>query len=109
MIKRELWIVEFPSKRGIEQKGIRPGIIIADTNTDLILIIPLTSNLEALTKLPYTFGIKKSEINGLEKNSVALILQLQTIDKKRLIHKIGMLEEKDMKQINSILKDLLKI
>ena len=84
MIKGELWIVKFPPKGGRKQTGTRPSIVIADTKTDLILLTPLTSNLGALEKLPYTINIRKSELNGLEKDSVALILQLQVIDIKRL-------------------------
>ncbi len=53
MEKGELWIVEFPSKSGREQSGKRPSIIIADTKTSLIVLIPLTSNLESLEKFPY--------------------------------------------------------
>ena len=46
--KRRIIYYKIPSKKkGREQEGIRPGIIIADTKTDLILVIPLTSNLEA--------------------------------------------------------------
>ncbi len=59
MEKGEVWIVEFPSKRGREQEGRRPLIVIADTKTSLVLVIPLTSNVEALEKLPYTFLISK--------------------------------------------------
>lgn len=109
MIKGELWVVKFPSKRGREQEGIRPGIIIANTKTDLILMIPLTSNLDALGKLPYTLKIKKSNINKLEKDSVALVLQLQALDKKRIIHKIGVLEKNDIEEIDRTLKNLLNI
>ena len=108
-IKGELFIIKFPSKKGREQEGIRPGIIIADTKTDLILVIPLTSNLEASKKFSYTFIIKKSEENNLEKDSVALVFQLQALDKKRLIKKIGSLEDQYLKRIDNELKILLKL
>lgn len=41
MEKGEVWIVELLQKIGREQSGLRPGVIIADTETDLVLIIPL--------------------------------------------------------------------
>lgn len=50
-----------------------------------------------------------SDINGLEKDSVALIFQLQAIDKKRLLSKIGNLEKDYLDDINKNLKNLLKI
>ena len=109
MEKGEIWIVQFYSKKGREQEGTRPAIIIANTKTDLVLLIPLTSNLEALKKLPFTAKIEKTNNNGLEKDSVALIFQLQALDKKRLISKIGDTESHYLDKINEIIKDLLKL
>ena len=109
MEKGELWIVKFPSRKSREQSGIRPAIIITNTKTDLVLLIPLTSHLGALEKLPYTIKINKSDINKLDKDSIALIFQLQALDKKRFISKIGNLEESYMREIDDILKNLLKL
>ena len=109
MNKGEIWLVDFPSRRGREQTGKRPSIIVADTATDLVLVVPLTSNLQALEKLPYTIQINKSKENKLDKNSVALVLQLQTLDKKRLIAKIGDLEKNDLTKINELLRELLQL
>ena len=109
MKKGELWIVEFPSKKGREQSGKRPAILMADTKTSLTLTIPLTSNLEALEKLPYTLKIEASDKNKLEKDSIALTFQLQALDKRRFISKVGDLEESYMKEISKTLKELLKL
>ena len=35
MKKGEIWVIEFPLKGKREQKGIRPGLIVADTKTGL--------------------------------------------------------------------------
>ena len=107
MNKGEIWIIDFPSRDGREQSGTRPSVIIGDTGTNLVLVVPLTSNLQALTKLPHTLKINKTKENNLDKESVALILQLQTIDKKRLILKIGSLEESYIREINEEIKRLL--
>jgi|TARA_B100001971_G_C18065558_1_gene470270 mRNA interferase MazF len=110
MIKKgEIWIISFPEKYGSEQSGTRPSIIISDTPTKIAIAIPLTSNTKSLINLPFTTRIRKSPINNLEKDSVALILQIQAIDKKRLIHKIGNLEQELLNQINLELRNLLKL
>jgi mRNA interferase MazF len=109
MKKGELWVSEFKSGNGREQKGIRPAMIIADTKTDLIIVVPLTSNLDSLTKLPFTIKIESSINNNLETDSVALLFQIRTLDKRRLIHKIGNLEQNYINQINTQLKILLKL
>jgi mRNA interferase MazF len=108
MEKGELWILDFPSKSGREQKGTRPGVILSDTKADLFIAIPLTSNLKSLN-LPFATEINKSDINKLEKNSVALVLQIQAMDRKRLLHKIGVLENSYIKEIDEALKGLLKL
>ena len=99
----------FPSRKGKEQMGTRPAIVIADTKTDLALLIPLTSNLESMRKLPFTVEIKKSNDNKLEKDSVALVFQIQAIDKKRILSKIGNIEDYYLEKIDRTIKELLKI
>jgi len=81
---------------------------MADTKTGLIVTIPLTSNLQAL-RFPNTIEIKKSELNKLNKNSVALVFQLQSLDKKRFVRKIGEIEESHMKKIDDHLIRLLRL
>ncbi len=108
MNKGEVWIVELPLKKGKEQRGTRPALILADTKTDLIIVIPLTSNLQAL-RFPYTIEIKKSNKNNLDENSVALLFQVQSIDKRRLIKKIGIVEENYLNEIDEHLKSLIKL
>ena len=44
MKKGEIWLVELPSTDGHEQFGKRPVIILADTKTNISIIIPFTSN-----------------------------------------------------------------
>ena len=109
MNKGEIWIIDFPSKSGREQSGTRPSLVIGDTGTNLALVIPLTSNLQALTKLPYTLKINRSKENNLNKDSVALVLQLQTLDKKRFISRIGVLEESYLGEIDKEIKKLLRL
>ena len=109
MEKGEIWIVQFLSKKGREQEGIRPAIIISDTKTNLVLLIPLTSNLDALKKLPFTLEIKKSHENNLGKDSIALVFQLQALDKRRLKNKIGKLESDKMNEINRTLREMFNL
>lgn len=109
MEKGEIWITDFPSRRGREQAGTRPSAIMGDTGTNLAIVVPLTSNLQALSKLPYTLKIDKSKENKLDKDSVALVLQLQALDKKRFISRIGNLEEFNLKKIDEMTRKLLQI
>ena len=106
MKKGEIWILNLPFSDGREQSGIRPGLVIGDTKVEMIITIPLTSNIQAL-KFPNTVEIKKSQKNGLDKDSIALMFQIQSLDRKRFVNKIGELEDSKLKEVDGILKKLL--
>jgi len=97
-----------PSTNGHEQTGNRPVIILADTESNISIVVPFTSNLQAL-RFPCTLEVKPSNDNGLKEISVALIFHIRAIDKKRLKKKLGDLDNSDLKEIDTVLKKLLKI
>lgn len=100
--------MELPSSNGREQRGTRPAIIIADADANISVLIPFTTNIQAL-RFPNTLEIEPNETNGLERRSVALIFQIRAIDEKRIKNKIGRLEEGKMRNMDKILKSLLQL
>jgi len=106
MKKGEIWIIDIPGLGGHEQRGRRPAIILADTVTSIVIIVPCTSNIQAL-RFPFTLHVNASKSNGLEAHTIALVLQLRAIDKKRLVKKIGVLEQSHLKEINRMIKQFL--
>jgi mRNA interferase MazF len=108
MNKGEIWIVDFPQSNGHEQSGKRPVIVLSDTATNIVIIIPLTSNFQAL-HFPHTLEIEATKENGLATKSVALVFHIRAIDKKRLLNKLGNLEPETLKRLEKMLKNLLMI
>ena len=108
MNKGEIWLVQLPFSGGKEQAGARPALILADTKTNVAIILPFTSAMLA-RRFDFTLSIPPSPKNGLASESVALIFQTRAIDKKRLVRKIGLLEESYLGKINNMLRDLLKL
>lgn len=108
MNKGEIWLVELPSVNGHEQSGIRPVIILAEVDANMVIGVPLTTNVRAL-RFPSALEIKPTKTNGLKDISVALVFQIRAIDKRRFSRKIGDLDSFDLKEIDTILKKLLKI
>ena len=108
MKKDELWILELPFIEGNEQRGTRPCLILGETKTNMILIAPLTSNLRAL-RFSNTIKITKSKQNNLEKDSIILMFQVQALDQKRFIKKIGNIEGDYLIQVNEMLKELFEL
>ena len=108
MNKGEIWLVELSFPVGHEQTGTRPAIIMADLEANICIVVPLTSNIQAL-RFPHTVEIKKSDKNGLEEDSVALVFQLRAIDKSRLKKKVGYLENTSLTKIDGMIKKILGI
>jgi|SRR3989338_2910611 len=108
MKKGEIWLLEFPFRKGKEQSGLRPAIVLADVHKDLVTVIPLTSNMSAL-RFENTLEIKCSNENNLNADSVALVFQTQTIDKRRFINKIGKAENEHVKSIDDSLRKMFQL
>ena len=88
---------------GSEQGGIRPVIIIQNDignyRSPTVIVSPLTAK-GYKTPLPTHVLIPKK--TGLKKYSFALLEQIKTIDKSRLLHYIGRVNDYETKnQINN--------
>ena len=108
MKKGDIWLVALPSTNGYEQSGTRPVVLLTETEANIAIVVPCTSNLQAL-RFPHTIEITPSPINGLSTISVALVFQLRAIDKKRLQQKIGELEEATLQELNTMTRNLLRL
>ncbi len=108
MKKGDIVLIEFPSANGHEQIGKRPAIVMAMTEAQISIVLPLTSNLQAL-RFPNTIEIKPSNTNGLTVISVVLLFQIRAIDVKRIHSKIGEVEEKTSSDIDAHLRRLLSL
>jgi len=115
MARGEIWTVDMPVPSGKprhEQLGIRPGIVVqadkAGSQLPTTIVIPATSRQEA-RRFPYTVAIQPSLRNGLERPSVLLVFQIRAIDKRRLIRRLGRLEDDHLKNLEDQIRDLLAI
>ena len=109
----EIWIVELSIRNddivGHETQKTRPCLVIANSLVaKMITVIPLQSNLNA-NNLPYTHTIKKSQKNKLRNDSVAVIFQIRSLDRKRFQNFISSIDDKDLLKVKTILKDFLKL
>ncbi len=106
MIKRgELYYADLSPVVGSEQGGVRPILIVQnDTGnkySPTIIAAAVTSQLTK-AKLPTHIEISAHEF-GLVKDSVILLEQIRTLDKRRLKERIGKLTEVTMQKVNNAL------
>ena len=90
---------------GSEQGGVRPVLIIqndvGNKHSPTVICAAITSRMNK-AKLPTHVEISSVEY-GLNRDSVVLLEQIRTLDKKRLKEKIGHMTDVDMKKVDKAL------
>ncbi len=88
---------------GSEQGGLRPVLIIqndvGNRYSPTVIAAAITSRM-GKTKLPTHIDIYADRV-GLSKDSVILLEQIRTLDKRRLREKMGHLDEAVMEEVNN--------
>ena len=106
-IKRgDIYYADLSPVIGSEQGGLRPVLIVqndvGNKYSPTVIAAAITSKI-GKTKLPTHIDIPSMEA-GLAKDSVILLEQVRTIDKKRLKEKMGHLDERTMNNVNSAIQ-----
>lgn len=87
---------------GSEQGGVRPVLVVqndvGNKYSPTIIISAITSQINK-AKLPTHIEISATEF-GLNKDSVVLLEQIRTVDKRRLRDKIGHFDDELMEKVN---------
>jgi mRNA interferase MazF len=107
LIKRgEIYFASLNPVIGSEQGGLRPVLIIqndiGNTYSPTTIVAAITSRMKR-AKLPTHVEIKNSQ-SELERDSVVLLEQIRTIDKRRLQEKIATLDEESMERVKKALE-----
>lgn len=96
---------------GSEQGGIRPVLIvqndIGNRHSPTVIIAAITSRMNK-AKLPTHIELNANQY-AMDKDSVVLLEQLRTIDKKRLRDKVCHLEGEVMRRIDRALMISLEL
>jgi mRNA interferase MazF len=100
MKQRDICLADLNPVQGSEQSGVRPVVIISgnamNDNLNICIVCPLSSNIK------YYSGclvLQKDDINQLDQDSEVITFQIRTISKSRLIKKIGIISESQLKDI----------
>ena len=107
VIKRgDIFYADLRPVIGSEQGGVRPVLIIqndtGNKHSPTVICAAITSKMNK-AKLPTHVEIKNSQ-SELERDSVVLLEQIRTIDKRRLQEKIATLDEESMERVKKALE-----
>ena len=106
-VKRgDIYYADLSPVVGSEQGGLRPVLIIqndiGNRYSPTVIAAAITSRLSK-SRLPTHIDIYADRA-GLSKNSVILLEQIRTIDKRRLKEKMGHLDDDTMQTVNNAIQ-----
>lgn len=102
-IKRgEIYFADLSPVVGSEQGGVRPVLIVQNNvgnkYSPTVIVAAITSQINK-AKIPTHVEVSALEYN-LPKDSVVLLEQIRTIDKRRLKEKLSVLDSAKMRKVN---------
>lgn len=106
IVKRgDIFYADLSPVIGSEQGGVRPVLVIqndvGNKYSPTIIVAAITSQINK-ARLPTHIEISAPDF-GLPMDSVVLLEQIRTIDKKRLREKIGRFSDEAMRTVNEAL------
>ncbi len=105
-VKRgEIYYADLSPVVGSEQGGIRPVLIvqndIGNRHSPTVIAAAITSRLDK-AKLPTHISLDAASC-GLTKDSIVLLEQIRTIDKRRLKDRMGAIDHDAMNRVDNAL------
>ena len=106
-IKRgDIYYADLSPVVGSEQGGLRPVLIVqndvGNKYSPTVIAAAITSKM-GKAKLPTHIDVPGEGV-GLSRDSVVLLEQIRTIDKRRLKEKMGHLDEATMQSVNNAIQ-----
>jgi mRNA interferase MazF len=97
----QIILVNLDPTIGVEMKKTRPCVIISPNEMNkylqTIIIAPITSNSKSY---PTRIVIKQSKTNGF-----IVLDQIRSIDKRRVVQALGILTEKEIETLKSVIQE----
>ncbi len=107
----EMYYADLNPVVGSEQGGYRPVLIIQNNtgnyHSPTVIVAAMSGKISEKPDLPTHHKVKSYA--GLKEESLVLLEQLRTIDKKRLQEYIGRLNRADMEQVDRCLAVSLEL
>lgn len=97
----DIYMADLAPAKGHEQTGLRPVLVlqnnILNRNLNTVVIAPITSNLQAKGFMTTHFLEKRK--TRLKQDSLALLFQIRTLDKRRLKKEMGRISGREFAEL----------
>src|SRR5881394_3283002 len=103
----EIYLVEFDPARGHEIQKTRPAIVIqndlGNRYSPVTIVAAITSKLSA-KPYPVEVIVSPTKGNGLSMRSAIELSQIRSVDKERLVRRLGTLDAPTLRKVDEALK-----
>ncbi len=103
----EIYLVEFNPARGHEIQKTRPAIVIqndiGNRHSPVTIVAAITSKLSP-TPYPVEAVVAPTKANGLSVPSAIQLSQTRSIDRQRLVRRLGTVDAATMRKVDDALK-----
>jgi mRNA interferase MazF len=103
----DIYLVSFDPTVGHEIKKTRPALVIQNNignqYSSLTIVAAIKSNISEASH-PVEVRFKPSKVNGLNVPSAILLDQIRSIDKLRLVKKLGSLNHEEMVNVDQAIQ-----
>jgi mRNA interferase MazF len=103
----EIYLVEFDPARGSEIRKTRPALVIqndiGNRYSPVTIVAAITSKLSPIP-YPVDVTVKPTKANGLGAESAIKLGQIRSVDRQRLVKRLGLLEPAAMEQVDDAIK-----
>ena len=102
----EIYLVSFDPARGHEIKKTRPAVIIqndlGNRYSPVTIVAAITSKVSAVP-YPVEVVVSPTKGNGLTTQSAVELSQIRSIDRERLVKRLGILDAATMRRVDQAL------
>jgi len=99
----EVHLIDLDPTKGLELQKTRPCLIISpdemNRNIGTVIIAPMTTKSHNYPT--------RVELEFQGKNGWIVLDQIRTVDKTRLIKKVGKIEERTIQEVKNVLREML--
>jgi mRNA interferase MazF len=103
----EIYLVEFDPTRGHEIKKTRPALVIqndiGNRHSSVTIVAAITSKLSP-TPYPVEVIVEPNKANGLSLPSAIHLDQIRSIDRQRLVKRLGVVDSATMRKVHDAIK-----
>ena len=108
----EIYLVEFDPAQGHEMRKTRPALVIQNNignqHSPVTIVAAITSRISAIL-FPVDVVVSPAKSNGLSVESSIKLSQIRSVDRRRLVKRLGTLDSATMRKVDDAIKISLRL